>query len=134
MKLPPVTLSKVTREHAVALQVLVLEYMVRQQKDLQHQLSVRYHSALQELSVCIELYLTLRTKIESGKLKFTFSIKAYQAATLLFACSKEYKPDGSFKSHVALIYQNDLDNQLKNMIKALPNIEEEEPEHKNLIS
>ncbi|MFL9844714.1 hypothetical protein [Flavobacterium rhizosphaerae] len=103
MKLPPVKFKNVTKDHTLA---------------------------LQEMAICLELYYELRKKIESGKLKFTFSIKIYQAITLLFACSYGYKEDGEFQSCVALIYQNDLDNQLKNMIKAIPKVEKEDPQQK----
>jgi hypothetical protein len=113
MTLPPVKFKKVSHDHAVALQNLVVEYMKEQEKDFTHDLSVRYHSAIQETSVCGELFLALRKVIESRKPQFALSFKAHQAVTLFFACCHGHKYDDSFKSLVALTFLNEIDRQLK---------------------
>jgi len=119
MKLPAVKFSKVTRGHACELQALVVFYMLEQEKDLDHgQLSVRFHSAIQEMALCVELYLVLRKCLESRKEKFSLSLKCEQAVTLMFACCSGYKNDQSYMSTVALLYQNHIDNQLKSINKA----------------
>lgn len=115
MTLPPVKFKKVQRDEAKALRELLTDYMARQAQDLTHQQSVRFHSAVQEVALIVELYLVLRSKIESRKAHFALSLKPQHAVTLLFACSDGFVQDGSYKSTTALVFINELDQQLKSM-------------------
>jgi len=118
MQLPPIKLTKVTREHAKVLQYLVCEYLDEQEKDLQKQASVRFYSALQETALLVELFLILRSKIESRKPKFGLSLKCQQAVTLFFACNHAFKivtDKESYVYHCAQCYLNNLDKALKSV-------------------
>jgi|GEM_PF-4307187 len=116
MKLPPVKFKKVKREEATALRVIALEYLLATQKDLTHQLSVRFHTSVQEAALLAELFLSLRTKLESGKAHFALSINVAQAVTLLFACSAYFKAGvPTYENSVALNFINEIDHQLKSI-------------------
>ncbi|MFP9114327.1 hypothetical protein ACLI1A_10305 [Flavobacterium sp. RHBU_3] len=115
MTLPPVKFKKVKRDQAVELQALLTEYLQLQAQDLTHQQSVRFHSAVQDVALIIELYLVLRTKLESRKPQFSLSLKVQHAVILLFACNKCFLQDGSYKSLTALVFINEIDQQLKSL-------------------
>lgn len=110
-----VSLRKMTRAHAEALQVMVSAYIAEESKDLQRQKSVRFHSALQETALSWDLYFDFRKKIETGPDEFNMQFRIPHAVTLLYACSFGYDHQTGFTKHTALLYRNALDQALQSI-------------------
>lgn len=75
-----------------------------------------FYNAIATVDVALRMYFFLRTRIESGKSKFTISFKISDAVVILKCCHWRRSERNDYEKIITLKYQDIIDQKLKSII------------------
>ena len=112
----PVSLKKLGQDELAVLQEMVKVYSDELATKVKPQLTFQFYEFVLEVDILKRLFLTLRGKIEAGKLETSITLKASEAVVLLYACNYACNTQNMYANVIGIKVQNFIDQELKSNI------------------